>query len=260
MDIHKQIAECLEQGRPFVLATLVKTAGSVPRNPGARMLVFPDGAISGTIGGGKFEHTVIADCLSLLKSGAPHSLKSYKLHESGEDALGMLCGGEADVFMESFGARETLYIFGGGHIGLALTGIALGLGFRIVVIDDRPDILAQCKLGVETILTDSQYNDNFPQIDLNSYVVIVTHGHKCDKEVLSKVVKTDCAYIGMIGSSRKVKETFAILESEGVSKDRLSRVHSPIGLDIGAEGPYEIAIAIAAQLIEVKRKQAAKRP
>jgi xanthine dehydrogenase accessory factor len=258
MQIYKEIAEYLDQGKPFILATLVRASGSVPREVGAKMLVFGDGSISGTIGGGNFEKLVIEDCLALFSSDSATMFKSYLLQESGPDATGMFCGGKADVFMERFSSPDKLYIFGGGHVGRDLVRVASGLNFRIIVIDDRLDILAQFQKPIATILTDIDYNQNFPPIDKNSFIVIVTHGHKCDYRVLLKVINQDCAYIGMIGSKNKIAKTFASLEEDGVEKASLERVHTPIGVAIGAEGPYEIAVAIAAELIAVKRKRAAK--
>jgi xanthine dehydrogenase accessory factor len=254
MGIYKEIAEQLESGRPFILATLIKTSGSVPRDVGAKMLVFPDGTISGTIGGGKFEKMVIDDGLALFAGDSSYLLKSYLLEEKGPDAIGMFCGGKADVFFERFSRPDTLYIFGGGHVGRDVAKIAGGLNFKIVVVDDRPDILAQYQKPIETILTDTDFNLNFPQVDKNSYVVIVTHGHKCDQAVLGRVINQDCAYIGMIGSKNKIAKTFKALEESGVERGKLDHVHSPIGLNIGAEGPFEIAVAIAAEIIAVKRK------
>jgi xanthine dehydrogenase accessory factor len=190
-------------GEPFVLATIVRTVGSSPRQVGAKMLVFPDGSISGTIGGGIFEKLVIDDCLGMLKEGRNHLLKNYRFTEEGPEATGMHCGGEAEVFMEANGNLDRLVIFGGGHVGRDLVRVASGLNFRITVMDDRPEILKQYKPPLETVLTDPDYNENFPKIDSNCYVVIVTHGHKCDQSVLGKVVDRDPAYIGMIGSKAK---------------------------------------------------------
>lgn len=218
------------------------------------MLVYPDGSISGTIGGGNFEKQVINDCLDLFEGEISHLLKTYRFSQSGFDATGMQCGGEAEVFMELTAKPERLILFGGGHIGQMLVKIADGLNFKITVVDDRKDILDRFNQPVETILTDPDYNINFPSLDKNSYVVIVTHGHKSDRSVLEKVIRYDCTYIGMIGSETKVAKTFSALEESGIDKSLLKKVHAPIGLDIGAEGPYEIAIAIAAELIATRRK------
>jgi xanthine dehydrogenase accessory factor len=253
MDIFKEIAAAQAEGKPFVLTTLIRTAGSVPRDVGAKMLVFADGSIAGTIGGGTFEKQVIEDSLALFSNKSRQALKSYRLEESGPVALGMFCGGEADVFMELFGLQDKLVIFGGGHVGRDLARVAAGMDFQIIVVDDRPDILKQYQPPIQIILTDYDYKENYPEIGESSYVVIVTHGHRCDKEVLQRVIGKGCAYIGMIGSKSKVAKTYAILEQEGVNKELLQKVHSPVGLDIGAEGPYEIAISIAAEIIAVKK-------
>lgn len=254
MDIYTEIAQKQAAGQPFVLATIVRTAGSSPRKVGTKMLVYPDGSISGTIGGGNFEKQVISDCLSLLNGEDFHLLKTYQFSQSGSEATGMYCGGEAEVFMELYTRPERLIIFGGGHIGQMLVKIANGLNFKITVVDDRKDILSLFSPPVETILTDPDYNLNFPSLDKNCYIVTVTHGHQSDRSVLEKVITYDCAYIGMIGSKTKVTKTFSALEESGVDKSLLKKVHAPIGLDIGAEGPYEIAIAIAAELIATRKK------
>jgi xanthine dehydrogenase accessory factor len=254
MDIYQEISARRAEGKSFVLATLIRTTGSVPRDVGAKMLVYADGSIAGTIGGGKFEKQIIEDCLTLFESKTPHLLKGYRLEDGGPETLGMFCGGEADVFMELFGQSENLIIFGGGHVGRDLARVASGLEFKIAIVDDRPEILAQYQPPIQTVLTDYNYQANYPQIDGNSYVVIVTHGHRCDREVLQKVIDKKCAYIGMIGSKTKISKTYALLEEAGVDKALLQAVHSPIGMDIGAEGPYEIAVAIAAEIIKVRSK------
>jgi len=254
MDIFNEIVENKTAGKPFVLATIVKTSGSTPRAAGARMLVHPDSTISGTIGGGNLEHLVMRECLAMFEHEQQYLLKTYQLSESGPDATGMYCGGEAEVFMELFSSVEKLVIFGGGHVGRALANVAGGMNFRITVVDDRPEVLTNFKSPVETILTNESFSENFPRLDKNSYIVIVTHGHKGDKEVLAKVIKHDCAYIGMIGSAKKIAKTYADLVKIGIEESLLKKVHAPIGLDIGAEGPYEIAVAIAAELIASQRK------
>jgi xanthine dehydrogenase accessory factor len=254
VDIYKEMIKHLEEGRPFVLATIVRTAGSSPRRAGAGMLVFADGSISGTIGGGTFEKSVIDDCLSLFEGGGNHLMNKYSFCRDGHDATGMCCGGEAEVFMELHGKPERLIVFGGGHVGRDLVRVAGGLNFRISVVDDRQDILNQYVPPIETILTDPDYSHNFPSLDGSCYVAIITRSHNCDKSVLKKAINSDCAYIGMIGSRSKVAMVFAALKKEGIDGSLLDKVHAPVGLDIGAEGPYEIAVSIAAELIAVKRK------
>jgi xanthine dehydrogenase accessory factor len=277
MDIFKEIAEKREAGHTFVLATMVRTQGSSPRDVGAKMLVFPDGSISGTIGGGNFEKLVIDDCLGLFKAGCHPGtgqtdaradsnqtgrkvsrtlLKTYKFSRSGPDATGMCCGGEADIFMELFAPAERLIIFGGGHIAKDLVKTAADLDFRIMVIDDRQEILSQYHKPVETSLTNSEYEKSLPSLDEDCYVVIVTRSHTIDRRVLAKVIRQNVAYLGMIGSKTKVAETVAFLKAYGIEDSLLGKVHTPIGLDIGAEGPHEIALSIAAELVATRRKAA----
>ena len=254
MDIFTEIAESRIKERQFVLAIIVENSGHTPRDVGAKMLVYSDGSIRGTIGGGNFEKIVIEDCLNLIENNTKNLLKTYRFEGSGPDSTGMICGGEAQVFMELIGKPDMLLIFGGGHICNALVKIAEGLNFKIKVIDSRQHILEGYRFPVETILTDNSSNDNFPQINKNSYIVIVTHSHKYDKDVLVKVIRSDCAYIGMIGSHNKIAKTYSSLEKEGIEKALLEKVHAPIGIDIDAEGPSEIAISIAAELIAVQRR------
>lgn len=254
MDIHGEIAERRDAGQVFVAAVIVRTAGSSPRDVGARMLVFPDGVISGTVGGGAFEKMVIDDCASLFNGPQRHLLKTYRFAASGPDATGMACGGEAEVFMELFARPDRLVIFGGGHIGRDLVKIAGGLDFRITVVDDRKEILSQYGGNVETILTDPEYQTGLPMLDSSCLVVIVTRGHSCDRAVLARVIKEDLAYLGMIGSRTKIAETWSLLKTAGIDESLFGKVRTPIGLDIGAEGPYEIALAIAAELVATRRR------
>lgn len=254
MDIFREIADLRDSGKPHVLTTIVKTAGSSPREAGAKMLVFPDGSISGTIGGGNFEKMVIEDSMELLISGSSNLLKKYKFTQEGTDSTGMYCGGEAQVFMEVHGKPERLLIFGGGHVGKALSEIAEGLDFSITVIDDREEILKQYPSSTGTLLTDTEYRERLPVLDDRCYVVIVTKGHKSDREILDWALKADCAYVGMIGSKNKVGKIKADLHAAGLDQKKLDGVHAPVGLAIGAEGPREIAISIAAELIAVRRK------
>jgi len=255
MDIFDELGQLKESGRPFVLVTIVRTKGSSPREPGAKMLVLPDGSIHGTIGGGNFEKFVIEESLSLFTGETGSSLKHFRFAQSGEDSTEMCCGGEAEVFMERFGKPKQLVVFGGGHVGSALVRLASDSPFQMTVVDDRKDILDRYPAGVTTILTDSEYQSCLPELDSGCFVVIVTRLHKIDRDVLEIVLKSDSAYVGMIGSKAKVAKLFKSLEQSGVTKDTLATVHAPIGLNIGAEGPYEIAVSIMAELLSVLKKK-----
>lgn len=247
--IFKEINRNLVAGKPFVLATIIQTAGSSPRRTGAKMLVYPDGSIFGTIGGGNFENLVIKDCVDLIGKNNNGLLKKYTFSRQGSESTGMCCGGEAKVYMEKFGKPKRLVIFGGGHVGRDIVKVSLDLDFSITVIDDRKDILQGYDSGIETVLTDERYLDNLPALDENCYVVIVTRSHDSDRAVLEQVLKSDCAYVGMIGSQKKISKVFQSLRDNGISEEKLSKVLAPVGLDIGGEGPYEIAISISAELI-----------
>jgi len=252
MDIYNEISRLRKAGQPFVLATIIRTEGASPRAAGAKMLVFPDGTIHSTIGGGNFEKLVIDDCLALLKSEKGYLLKKYSFSTEGEEATGMTCGGEAEVFMEAAFRPKRLIIFGSGHIARELARLARGSEFAITIIDDRKDILVQYQDPVSTIQMDKEYTAPLPALDKNSYVVIVTRAHQFDRQVLARVINEECAYIGMIGSRKKIAGIYASLEESGVSRTLLERVHAPIGLNIKGEGPYEIAVSILAEIIAVK--------
>ncbi|MFH1700907.1 MAG: XdhC/CoxI family protein [Candidatus Zixiibacteriota bacterium] len=252
IDIYKEIVRNREQGRLFVIATIVRTAGSSPRQTGAKMIVFLDGTICGTIGGGLFEKQVIDDCLSLMSSGNRFLLKKYSFAKNGPDATGMQCGGEAEVYMEVNTRPNKLIIFGAGHVGSELASLAKRFDFSITVADNRRELLDDVSKGTNVILIDEHYSNNLPDIDDSSYVVIVTSSHEGDLAVLKNVLKQNSAYLGMIGSKAKIKKVFTQLEQNGFTKGQISKIHSPIGLDIGAEGPAEIALAIMAEIIMVK--------
>ena len=254
MDIFEAILEHRRHGHPFVLATIVKTHGSSPRAVGARMLVFADGSIFGTIGGGRFEKLVIDDCLKMLADGSESLFKRYRFTQNGPDAIGMQCGGEAELFMELFDSPNRLVIFGAGHIGREIVQLVQGLDFNVTVVDDRQDLLNGLGPNVSTILTNSTYEQNLPLVNGKSYVVVVSRSHECDRAILLHTIDKRCAYVGLIGSKAKIAKHIEFLKSEGFSDDALQHLHAPIGLAINAEGPREIAIAIVAELVAVKNK------
>ncbi|MEE9443590.1 MAG: XdhC family protein [candidate division Zixibacteria bacterium] len=252
IDIYKEIVRNREEGRLFVVVTIVRTSGSSPRKTGAKMIVFPDGSILGTIGGGLFEKQVIDDCLSLLKNCNRYLLKKYRFSKNGPDATGMHCGGEAEVYMEVNTRPNKLIIFGAGHVGGELASLARRFEFSITVIDSRRELLDKLDRNTNVILTDEYYSDNLPDIDDASYVVIVTSSHESDLAVLKNILKQNFAYLGMIGSKSKINKVFTKLEQDGFTKEQIGKIHSPIGLDIGAEGPAEIALAIMAEIVKIK--------
>jgi len=218
------------------------------------MLVRPDGSIFGTIGGGSLEANVIKEAIGVIKEGKPKR-HHFTLTAKGAGELGMICGGDTEVFIEPILTPSTLYIFGGGHIALALARMGKLCGFDITVIDDRAEFASAERFPEAEVILAEEFTKSFSKIKIDrlSYIIIVTHGHKHDELVLEWAVGTPARYIGMIGSKTKVKTVYSHLLSRGISKEQLDRVHSPIGLEIEAQTPEEIAVSILAEIIKVRR-------
>ncbi len=258
-DIYAEIVRLSSAGEEAALATLISSVGSTPREEGAKMLVRPDGSIMGTIGGGAIEKTAIKDALEVIVTGKPRKIE-YRLSKGGE--LGMLCGGDAEVFIEPIGGAPSLFVFGAGHIAVPLTKMAAMLGFKISVIDERHDFATDDRFpdAAEVIVSDIIPAYARLKIDKGSYIVIVTHGHKGDEAALEGALKTPAKYIGMIGSKTKNKAVFGHLLEKGFTQSDLDRAHAPIGLNIRAQTPEEIAVSILAEMIVVKRASDEKPP
>jgi len=248
-EIINDLKTIIEQGIPAVLCVVTETTGSTPRKAGSKMLVFQDGAIKGTIGGGSIEFQVIQDALKNISCGSPFT-KRFHL----EDDLKMQCGGTMEVYFETIGCLPKLYIFGGGHIGKAVAGYAPGLGFRPFVFDQREGIFELWNIpGVETRTGDYLQIIDSLTFDKNTYIVIVTHQHESDEKVLLACAPLENAYLGMIGSKRKVSEIRKnALENKILSAELLAKIDMPIGIPFAAETPAEIAISIVAKMIDVK--------
>jgi xanthine dehydrogenase accessory factor len=248
-EIFNDLKTVIEQGRPAVICVVTETSGSTPRKAGSKMLVFQDGTIKGTVGGGSIEFKVIQDALTIISCGSPFTKKFHL-----EDDLQMHCGGTMQVYFEAIGCLPKLYIFGGGHIGKALAGFAPGLGFRPYVFDQREGIFESWNMPeVETRTGDYLQIIDSLNFDANTYIVIVTHQHESDEKVLLACAPFKHAYIGMIGSKRKVAEIRKkALDNNILSAELLASVDMPIGLPFAAETPAEIAISIVAKMIDVK--------
>ncbi len=252
-ELYKKMAELAADGKAFVLATVVESFGSTPRKAGAKMIVLEDGSTIDTVGGGKVELQVVEDALEALKRGISRTVK-YELRTSGEHALGMECGGETTVFLEVNKAAQTLVVAGAGHIAQRLTPMAKLLDFNVIVVDNRPEYADYVNLpSADQVICG--HPANLPELvalDRNSYVVIVTHGHLLDKATREAVLSADVAYIGMIGSQNKVRVVLEQLLAEGADPERVARVHSPIGLDLGGGTPGEIAVSILSEIIALR--------
>lgn len=254
--LYTEIAHAEANGTRVCVVTVVSTKGSTPRKSGAKMLVYPDGKTAGTIGGGAVERVVVEKAIELCGSGEPTTF-TFSLEKEAEQKENMLCGGEMTFFLEPLGYAQHLHIFGGGHCGLALAQCAAHAGFVIHVYDDRPEIVSSDRFPHAASLQCDEYAKMSAHLrcDENDYIAIMTQGHIADEIVLENVLKSGAKYIGMMASTRKRKEVFSHLSDKGISDDVLKRIHSPIGVDINAETPEEIAVSIVAELISVSRSE-----
>jgi xanthine dehydrogenase accessory factor len=254
-DVFATLVRCRAEGRACVLATVVRTAGSTPRKDAARMLVVEGGELHGTIGGGRVEKEVVDACLALMAEGGaarPKLLRYQLTHD-----LAMCCGGEMEVFVEPMVPEPPLVVFGGGHVARAVVPLARTVGFSPIVVDEAPDDAPDDHsvagfFPPGTPMVDSWDDWSALPLDAGSYVLIVTRDHAVDQRLLEKLVTFDLAYLGMIGSRRKVEMFHKRLEAKGVDPVRLARLHAPVGVDIGADTPEEIAVSIVAQLIQIR--------
>lgn len=237
--------------RPVVLCTVVGTSRSVPRRAGSKMLVYADASTSGTIGGGEMEARVIAEALEALTERRPRRL-SYALVDPGAGDPGV-CGGQVDLYLEPHMPQTTVYLVGAGHVGRAVAELATWLGYRVVAWDDRPEQLDGIE-GVAAALSgpiaDAVATE---EVDAHTRIVMVTRNVGLDLEILPVLLSTPAPYIGLMGSNRRWATTRQKLAEAGVSDADLDRVHSPIGVEISAETPAEIAVSILAEVIADER-------
>jgi xanthine dehydrogenase accessory factor len=253
MDLFEEIVRMRKAGMRGALATIVHTNGSIPSYESSRMLVRDDGSIVGTIGGGCVEADVWAAAKEVMEKESPRKMVFTLNNEASYDN-GLICGGTLEVFVEPILPQPMAYIFGGGHISMALAKSASAAGFGIVVVDDREQFANKERFPMAQELY-TGYEDAFARLSPNaaSYLVIVTRGHRDDMRVLAWAVRTQARYIGMIGSKRKVISVYQALEKEGYTPEEFARVYAPMGLEIGALSPEEIAISITAELVAVRR-------
>jgi len=220
------------------------------------MLVREDGSMAGTIGGGCVEAEVWAAAKDVMQKEAPRKMIFHLNNEATYDN-GLICGGTLEVFVEPILPQPVAYLFGGGHVSMAVAKAAHAAGFGIAVVDDREAFANKERFPMAQDVFTS-YEDAFEKIKPNaaSYLVIVTRGHKEDMRVLAWAVRTEARYLGMIGSKRKVLSVYKALENEGYKPEEFERVYAPMGLDIGALSPEEIAVSITAELVAVRRNAA----
>lgn len=249
----EEIVRMRNAGLRCALATIVHTNGSIPSYETSRMLVREDGSIAGTIGGGCVEADVWAAAREVMDREEPRKMVFNLNHDAGYDS-GLICGGTLEVFVEPILPRAMLYLFGAGHIALALAKAADAAEFGVTVVDDREMFANPQRFPMAKAIFAS-YEEAFRSIlpNRSSYLVIASRGHRDDMRVLAWAVRTAARYVGMIGSKRKVFSVYQALEREGFRAEEFANVYAPIGLNIGARSPEEIAVSILAELIAVRR-------
>ena len=252
-ELLSELMAAQEAGEPVVLATIIRASGSVPRGSGSKMLVYGDGRISGTIGGGEMEARVVQEAQACLNDGqtriVPYSLVEPERGDPG------LCGGEVEVYLEPYAAPATVLIVGCGHVGKAVASLAYWLGYRVLLNDDRPELVSPENIPEADLYLHGDIDQLLEQVQIhsNTHIAILTRNVALDRQILPRLADTPAPYIGVIGSRRRWKETQKLLLADGLSEADLRRFHSPIGLELNAETPEEIAVSIMAEIIMLRR-------
>ena len=237
-EVFHAVGEALRLGEPASLVTIIRTEGSTPQRVGAKMVVFADGRMVGTIGGGCYENDAFWKARQALQTRKSEIVR-YELSDDIAEESGLICGGQMEVYIEPLEAAPHLYLVGAGHVAYHLARAAGDVGFHVHVLDDRE------KYAIPGWLAQASFT-------ANAYVVILTRGHRYDLDALRALLPHELRYLGLIGSRAKVARLYDALHAEGVAHDRLEHVHAPVGLALGAVTPQEIAVSILAELIAVK--------
>jgi xanthine dehydrogenase accessory factor len=249
----QELVAAQERREPVALAVVIRDQGSVPRHAGSKMLVYGDGRTLGTIGGGEMESRVVAEAQAALRDGetriVPYSLVDPQRGDPG------ICGGQVEIFVEPYPAPATLFILGCGHVGRALASLGRWLGFRVIAYDDRADLATEENVpDADVLLTGTPVELSTAQtIDDHTYIALVTRNVGLDRQLLPYLLDTPATYIGVMGSRRRWEETKRQLLADGIPAEKLAHIVSPIGLELNAESPNEIAVSIMAQIIMARR-------
>ncbi|MDA1184726.1 MAG: XdhC family protein [Acidobacteria bacterium] len=252
-EVFAALSDALQQGEEVALVTIVSSTGSTPQRVGAKMLVFADGRTVGTIGGGCYENDAFWKAREAITNRRPLTV-AFELNDDFAQETGLVCGGQMEVFIEPVEPSPAVYVFGAGHVGYFVAKMAHDVGFRVHVVDDREKFANSERFGdgIDVMV------DHIPtwieghRLPPTAYAVIVTRGHTHDLDALRALTANPLRYLGLIGSKAKIKRIYDALLEEGVTPEALRAVHAPVGLDIGAITPQEIAISILAELIAVK--------
>ena len=257
MDVYDELVRLRRLGQKCALATIVQVSGSIPSYESAKLLVREDGSMVGTIGGGCVEAEVWNVAREVMETEKTRHL-NFSLGQDAAYDNGLICGGQLNVFVEPVIPQPRAFIFGAGHISKSLSKIASMAGFATVIVDNRESFANRERFPEADEIFAEEYEEVFPKLIINqtSYIVIVTRGHRDDMRVLRSAIDTSARYISMIGSKRKVIGVVKELEKEGVSRDSFDRIFAPMGFEIGAITPEEIAISVVAEMIAVRREPA----
>jgi xanthine dehydrogenase accessory factor len=254
MDIYEEVVRLRRLGQKCALATIVQVNGSIPSYESAKLLVREDGSMLGTIGGGCVEAEVWNVARDVMQSERPRHM-NFSLGQDAAYDNGLICGGQLSVFVEPVVPQPRVYVFGAGHISKSISKIANMAGFASVIVDNREAFANRDRFPEADEIFAEEYEEVFPKLPIRdtSYVVIVTRGHRDDMRVMRWAVGTNAKYIAMIGSKRKVIGVVKELEKEGIPREAFERTFAPMGLDIGAITPEEIAVSIVAEMIAMRR-------
>jgi len=254
MDVYEELVRLRRLGQKSALATIVEARGSIPSYQTAKLLVREDGSIAGTIGGGCVEAEVWTAAREVIETEKPKRL-TFNLGQDAAYDNGLICGGQLDILVEPILPQPRAFIFGAGHISKSLSKIANMAGFATVIVDDRESFANRERFPEAGDVFAGEYEEIFPKLGVNetSYLIIVTRGHRDDMRVLRWAVGAGARYVAMIGSKRKVVSVVKEIEKEGVSREAFDRIHAPMGLEIGAVTPEEIAVSVVAEMIAVRR-------
>jgi xanthine dehydrogenase accessory factor len=256
LDIYEEMVRLTRAGEPFALATVIGNNGSSPRKSGAKMLVRHDGSTLGTVGGGRVELDTVRAALKALEDGIPLTLPFSLTEEHG-----FACGGTMTVYVEPHGSPPQLVMFGAGHVGRAVGSLARNCGFRVTVVDERPECTGREQLPFADEIICCPVAEAFSRLRINrdTFIVIATPGHVHDFAAVRGALETESGFIGLLGSRRKREALIATLAEEGFPAEQRERVVTPVGLKIGAETPEEIAVSIIGQLVRERREDETNR-
>lgn len=256
--VYEAALSAVRQGEAAALATVLEARGSTPRGASSKMLIYADGRTVGTIGGGGVESRVIEEAVEAIAEGESRELH-YRLEDEERGDPG-ICGGDMRIFVDVMEPRPMVLVIGAGHVGQAVAELADFLGYRIAVLDERPELVTPERFPWAGTLLTGDVGEQVREfgLDEHTYVVAVTPHHSLDEEILAVAAERPFGYLGLIGSQRRTAHTFERAREAGVPEDVLEQVHTPIGLDIGAETPREIAVSIMAEIIGVDRNRATR--